>query len=245
MTIQDLTYLVVDTETTGLDPASCRVVSVAGVWVRPGAGILRRESFLVDPGIPIPPEASAVHHIVDRHVQGAPLLAQVLPTFQGSDFDVYVAHNAAFDFGFLPAGGRPVLCTLRLAKKLWPGLPRHGNQYLRYALGLEVPEAEGLPAHEALADALVTARLLLRQLETVHAGGVAGLPECPGLRDLIAWTEAPNLLITCQFGNKHRGLPWERVPKDYLQWMKREVRDMDPDTRYTVDYYLKKLATGC
>ena len=199
----------------------------------------------MDPGVPIPPEASAIHHIVDRHVQGAPLLAQVLPTFQGSDFDVYVAHNAAFDFGFLPAGGRPVLCTLRLAKKLWPGLPRHGNQYLRYALGLEVPEAEGLPAHEALADALVTARLLLRQLETVHAGGVAGLPECPGLRDLIAWTEAPNLLITCQFGNKHRGLPWERVPKDYLQWMKREVRDMDPDTRYTVDYYLKKLATGC
>jgi exodeoxyribonuclease X len=239
MDLQDLTYLVVDTETTGLDPAACKVVSVAGVWVRPGTGVLRKECFLVDPGVPIPPEASAVHHIVDRHVQGAPLLAQVLPTFQGTDFDAYVAHNAAFDFGFLPDRGRPVLCTLRLAKKLWPGLPRHGNQYLRYALGLEVPEAEGLPAHEALADALVTSRLLLRQLETLRTGAVEGLPELRTLQDLIAWSQAPNLLVICQFGNKHRGVPWERVPKDYLQWMKREVRDMDPDTRFTVEHYLK------
>jgi exodeoxyribonuclease X len=240
MTMQELTYLVVDTETTGLDPLTCKVVSVAGVWVRPGAGILRKESFLVDPGVPIPPEASAVHHIVDRHVKGAPLLAQVLPAFQGGDFDVYAAHNAAFDFGFLPDGGRPVLCTLRLAKKLWPGLPRHANQYLRYALGLEVPEAESLPAHEALADALVTARLLLHQMETIRAGAAPGLPALETVQDLIAWTEAPSLLVTCQFGNKHRGTPWERVPKDYLQWMKREVRDMDADTRYTVDHYLKK-----
>jgi exodeoxyribonuclease X len=238
MDIQDLTYLVVDTETTGLDPVACRVVSVAGVWVRPGAGVLRRESFLVDPGIPIPPEASAVHHIVDRHVQGAPPLAQVLPTFQGADFDAYVAHNAAFDFGFLPSAGRPVLCTLRLAKKLWPELPRYSNQYLRYALGVEVPEAEGLPAHEALADALVTARLLLYQLEAIRTGAVAGLPALDTVQDLIAWSNAPSLLAVCQFGNKHRGLPWSQVPKDYLAWMKREVRDLDPDTRYTVEHYL-------
>ena len=240
MDLQNLTYLVVDTETTGLDPQACRVVSVAGVWARPGAGILRRESFLVDPGVPIPPEASAVHHIVDRHVQGAPLLAKVLPIFQGSDFDLYAAHNAAFDFGFLPAAGRPVLCTLRLAKKLWPGLPRHGNQYLRYALKLEVPEAEGLPAHEALADALVTARLLLFELETIRTGAVPGLPPLETLHDLVAWADAPNLLATCQFGNKHRGTPWAKVPKDYLAWMKREVRDLDADTRYTVEHYLRQ-----
>lgn len=238
MTIQDLTYLVVDTETTGLDPAACKVVSVAGVWARPGAGIVRKESFLVDPCVPIPPEASAVHHIVDRHVQGAPLLAQVLPTFQGADFDLYAAHNAAFDFGFLPAGGRPVLCTMRLARKLWPGLPKFSNQYLRYALKVEVPEAEGLPSHEALADALVTARLLLHELDVIRAGAVDGLPPLETAADLIAWANAPNLLPVCQFGNKHRGLPWAKVPKDYLAWMRREVRDMDPDLRYTVDYYL-------
>lgn len=238
MTIQDLTYLVMDTETTGLDPLSCRVVSVAGVWAKPGAGLGRRESFLVDPGIPIPPEASAVHHIVDRHVQGAPLLAEVLPAFQGADFDLYAAHNAAFDFGFLPTAGRPVLCTLRLAKKLWPGLPKYSNQYLRYALKLEVPEAEGLPAHEALADALVTARLLLHQLEVIHTQAVDGIPPLLTVQDLVEWANAPSLLAICQFGNKHRGLPWNRVPKDYLQWMRREVRDMDADLRYTVEYYL-------
>jgi exodeoxyribonuclease X len=181
-----------------------------------------------------------VHHITDRHVRNAPPLAKVLPTFQGADFDAYVAHNAAFDFGFLPAAGRPVLCTLRLAKKLWPGLPRHGNQYLRYALNLEVPEAEGLPAHEALADALVTAHLLLNELEAIRTQSVPGLPPLETLHDLIAWADAPNLLGVCQFGNKHRGTPWSQVPKDYLQWMKREVRDMDPDTRYTVEYYLRQ-----
>lgn len=237
MSLSELTYLVMDTETTGLDPAADRVVSVAGVWTRVDRGPFRRESFLVDPGRPIPPEASAVHHITDRHVQGAPLLAQVLPTFQGGDFDVYVAHNAAFDFGFLPRAGRPVLCTLRLARKVWPGLPRYANQYLRYALGLEVPEAEGLPAHEALADALVTSRLLLKELAWLEANPQPGIE---GLQDLLDWVQAPNLLETCQFGNKHRGVPWARVPKDYLAWMKREVKDMDPDLRHTVEHYLQK-----
>lgn len=235
MGLSDLTYLVVDTETTGLDPVKDRVVAIAGVWVRPGQGPIRRESFLVDPGIPIPPEASAIHHIVDRHVQGAPTLAQVLPAFQGQDFDVYVAHNAAFDFSFLPRSGRPVLCTLRLARKLWPRLPKFGNQYLRYALPVEVPEAEGLPAHEALADAMVTSRILLRELEAL-AGAPA--PGVDGLESLLAWIDAPNLLETCQFGNKHRGLPWAQVPRDYLAWMKREVKDMDPDLRHTVEHYL-------
>lgn len=238
MTLQDLTYLVMDTETTGLDPRSCKVVSVAGVWTRPGGPEQRRASYLVDPGIPIPPEASAIHHIVDRHVAGAPTLAEVLPDFQGADFDAYVAHNSAFDFAFLPSGGRPVLCTMRLARKLWPGLPKYANQYLRYALHLEVPEAEGLPAHEALADALVTARLLVRELEVLAANAEGLYPSPATVQELIAWAEAPNLLVTCQFGNKHRGTPWSQVPKDYLQWMRREVKDMDPDLRHTVDHYL-------
>jgi exodeoxyribonuclease X len=236
MNIQELTYLVVDTETTGLDPRADRVVSVAGVWTRPGQGEVRRHSSLVDPGIPIPAEASAIHHIVDRHVQGAPSLAAVLPAYQGADFDAYVAHNAAFDFGFLPDQGRPVLCTLRLAKKLWPDLPRHGNQYLRYALGLEVTEAEGLAAHEALADALVTARLLLRELQTIRERALPGLDT---LAQLIAWADAPNLQETCRFGSKHRGTPWRLVPKDYLKWMQREVKDMDADLRFTVQHYLE------
>jgi exodeoxyribonuclease X len=237
MTLANLTYLVVDTETTGLDPLTDRVVSVAGVWVRPGQGALRRESVLVNPGIPIPPEASAIHHIVDRHVAGAPSLAEVLPLFQQGDFDAYVAHNAAFDFGFLPDQGRPVLCTMRLARKLWPRLPRYSNQYLRYALPLEVPEAEGLPAHEALADALVTSRLLLRELEWLRDNPVPGIGT---LQELLAWVQAPNLLETCTFGSKHRGTPWAQVPKDYLQWMKREVKDMDKDLRHTVEHYLQK-----
>ena len=99
------------------------------------------------------------------------------------------------------------------------------------------PEASSL---YALADALVTAHLLLNELEAIRTQSVPGLPPLETLHDLIAWADAPNLLGVCQFGNKHRGTPWSQVPKDYLQWMKREVRDMDPDTRYTVEYYLRQ-----
>ncbi len=228
------TFLVLDVETTGLDPAGDRVCEIAGVWVR-GGEILTAGSFLVNPGRPIPPEASAVHHLTDRHVREAEPLEAVLPKFLGlHEFDAFAAHNAAFDFGFVPALGRPVLCTMRLAMKLWKQ-PKYSNQYLRYALPLEVPEAEGLATHSALPDALVTARLLVRELEEVQQRREA--PQ--DVEALAAWADAPNLLETCTFG-KHKGKPWATIPKDYLAWMLGNMGDLSPDLRHTLRHYLGK-----
>lgn len=233
--IEKAVFFVVDTETTGLDPIEDRICEVAGLRMSLEKGELGRFESLVNPGRSIPPDASAIHHLTEIDLVHAPSLELVVPRLLWDPFDAWVAHNAAFDFSFLQAGGRPTLCTLRLARKLLPEMPKHGNQYLRYAIPLDVPEAKGLPAHRAMADVLVTAALLRHLL-------AEAVRQNPGLRTLeqvLAFASEPVLLTTCRFGNKHRDKPWSEVPKDYLSWMLRDVKDMDPDTRFTVEHWLK------
>ena len=237
--------LVVDTETTGFDPVSDRIVEFAVVRVWP-EGRVEGQGWLVNPGRPIPPEACEIHHLTDRHVAKAPALKTVLAkaalAYPPSGA-IIVAHNAAFDAGFLPEPWTPRLCTLRLARRLLPDLPAHRNQYLRYALGLDVPEAEGDAAHRALSDTFVTARLLLRLLEEGRKR-----PELQAIFNdperLIAWTEEPQLLKVCRFGKKHRDKLWSEVPQSYLKWMLAELKDLDLDTRFTLDTWLDRYAKG-
>jgi exodeoxyribonuclease X len=233
--IESAVFLVVDTETTGLNPSEDRVCEVAGVRTSLAGGEGRRFEALVNPQRSIPPEASAIHHLTDLDVAQAPNLEVVMPLLTWDPFDCWGAHNAAFDFGFLPHLNKPVLCTLRLARKLLPDLPKHANQYLRYAIPLAVPSAKGLPAHRALADVMVTAALLHHLL-----GEARRLqPQITTVEDLVAFSSQPVLLKTCRFGNKHRDKPWSQVPKDYLAWMLREVQGMDADTRFTVEHWMK------
>lgn len=229
-------FCVFDTETTGLDPVMDRVCELACLYWSPVLGKLGQFESLVDPGRPIPPEASAVHHLTDEDVAGKPSLEMALRKLSDRPFQAWAAHNADFDFGFLPKDSRPVLCTLRLAKKIYPESPRHTNQYLRYSLKLAVPEAQGLPAHRALADVYVTTALLGHLLEEAERLR----PDLHTVEELVAWTNQPNLLPVCRFGNKHRDKPWSEVPKDYLQWMLREVKDMDPDLRFTIEHWVVK-----
>jgi exodeoxyribonuclease X len=239
--LADSLFLVMDTETTGIDPATCKVVEFA--WVLTDlTGPRAAGTTLVDPGVPIPAEASAVHHLVDTDVAGQPNLDQVLAYLpqhlRGFNPRAFVAHNAAFDSAFLPSlRQRPWLCTYRLARRLMPDLPAFGNQYLRYQLNLDVPEAQGLAAHRALADAYVTAALL-RHLLT----GVIGNPAWPqDIPALAAHLEEPMILKTCGFG-KHKGTPWADVPQSYLTWMLGAggMADLDIDTKATAQFYLKE-----
>jgi len=228
------TFFVTDTETTGLDPVEHRAVEVAGVLVVNGQITMAMTTYL-NPGRPIPAVASGVHGLVDADVQDAPTLDETIPFLRGFAFDAdaIVAHNAPFDRSILPGMiEKPWLDTLRLARRLYPGFASHQNQALRYELGLRCPEADGMPAHRALADAYVTARLLVHMLVEAEEAGMPGT--VPELIDAI---EAPMLLTTCGFG-KHRGTPWAEVPKDYLQWMTKGMPDMDDDLRFTVRHVL-------
>jgi len=238
--IIDTEFDVIDIETTGLDPAIHRVVEIAAVpcSLTEGVLVLGTRGSLVDPLVPIPAAASAIHHLVDHDVIGEPTLE--LAVFQ---LDLLrssllpVAHNARFDSAFLPEIKRPFLCTMRLAQKLWPDLESYGNQFLRYHLKLDIPaEIKLLPMHRAFPDAVVTACLLLRELTEVLAR--ATTDEQRTVEYLMQWVAEPILLSRCKFG-KHKGMLWQDVPRSYLAWMLSPggMTDMDDDLRFTVEHY--------
>ncbi len=157
----------VDVETTGFSHASDRVVEMACVVVS-GRTIVQTWSTLVDPRRPIPEYATRVHGITDQDVtNAAPFVVAQRRLRRLCRGSTVVAHNAAFDLGFLPALAHlPSLCTLRLARRCFPQAPNHRNQTLRRYLRIDDdPALADLPAHRALADALVTAAILLRCLE--------------------------------------------------------------------------------
>ena len=155
-------YCLVDVETTGFSPKTDRIVEIACATID-GDRITGRWSTLVRPGIPIPPRATEVHGITDDMVARAPRLGwalrQVRRLCRGR---IVATHNARFDLSFL---GRRVcaeaLCTLRLSRKLFPDAPNHKNQTLRLYLRIDELAGEPLTAHRALADAVVSAHILI------------------------------------------------------------------------------------
>ncbi len=124
-----------DTETTGLDPLhGDRVIEVAAIELHNDLPTNRTFHRLIDPERDIPGDASRIHGITNADVAGKPKFAEIAPdllAFFGDD--PLVAHNAAFDFGFLDAEfgriGRPpldrgrMIDTLVLAKARFPGMP--------------------------------------------------------------------------------------------------------------------------
>lgn len=207
---------VVDLETTGLPP-DAEVAEIACVDVDVETRKIERGwRRLVRPVRPMPPEASAVHHLVDADLVDEHPWSEVWPEMvPGADVLAYCAHNAKFEQAFVVDGMRnfkPFICTWKCALRLWPNLSTHSNQGLRYALSLPIARAAASPPHRALPDARVTAHLLVRML------GVATV------EDLVAWSAEPALLPRVPMG-KHRGKRWGDVPDGYLDWVIRDIKD--------------------
>jgi DNA polymerase III subunit epsilon len=95
--VSDLPIVAIDTETTGRDPSSDRVVEVACVrWER--GEVTLRKSWLVNPERPIPKEASDVHGILDEQVKDAPKFAEIIPELlEALAGAIPLAYNAEFD----------------------------------------------------------------------------------------------------------------------------------------------------
>jgi DNA polymerase-3 subunit epsilon len=97
----DLPIALIDVETTGTDASVDRVVEV-GIAIARGGQVVERKNWLVDPGRPIPKEASEVHNITDEVVRGAPrfevVARGIVALLTGC---VPGAYNAAFDRAFL------------------------------------------------------------------------------------------------------------------------------------------------
>lgn len=232
MRIADANYSVVDLETTGFDAAIEKVVEFASIDFKLHGPREIRDSLL-NPGKPISIESKSVHNITDKMVEGKPTLEEFLATYQFKA-DVYVAHQAEFDFKFVPPPGL-MLCTRRLAMKMWPDLTKSNNSYLRYFLGLdEIPELDNIKTHRAVADAMITTYNLEKMLDYL----IVQQPEMQ-IEDVVAWTNTPIFQKNIQFG-KYKGQPWANVPGDYMEWIKKNMTNLDPDSLYTLNYYLNE-----
>jgi DNA polymerase III epsilon subunit-like protein len=224
----DATFAVVDVETTGLDPRADRVVEVACVLCRGGRRLATFES-LVDPQRPIPAFATRIHNIGDDDVRGAPTLAELADRLSELARDaVVVAHNASFDARFLPfLSDRPWLCTMRLARIAVPDAPAYRNQVLREHLRIRDPEADGIPAHSALGDAMVTSHILARCIPRFLALG-----HDDNVEAAVRYVATPRALRVLPFG-KHRGQPVTSIPGGYLRWLLSLDRPPEDDVRLT------------
>lgn len=104
--VRDIPWVAIDTETTGRDPQNDRVVEVGCVFLK-GGQVVDKKGWLINPGCPIPKEASDVHGILDQDVAEQPLFEQVAEEiFNSMKGYLPLAYNAEFDRNFL-------LCELK------------------------------------------------------------------------------------------------------------------------------------
>ncbi|WP_082608857.1 DEDD exonuclease domain-containing protein [Oerskovia sp. Root918] len=189
--LQDVTFVVVDLETTGGSPASAGITEIGAVKVR-GGEVLGEFQTLVNPGTPVPAFIARLTGITTGMVATAPPIEAVLPSFlEFSRGAVLVAHNAPFDIGFLKAAardagyewpGNQVLDTVPLARRVVTRdeAPNHKLSTLAALFHATVT-----PEHRALADARATVDVLHALLERMAPFGVTHLEDLATATDPV------------------------------------------------------------
>ncbi|WP_298178425.1 DEDD exonuclease domain-containing protein [Saccharomonospora sp.] len=181
--LHEVTFVVVDLETTGRTPDEAGITEIGAVKVR-GGEVLGEFTTLVDPGVPIPPQIVELTGITAAMVRSAPRIEHVLPAFlEFVSGAVLVAHNASFDISFLKAAcdthgyvwPKPtVVCTLKLARRVLEKQETRGHRLSTLAAFFG---AGSTPRHRALDDARATVDVLHGLLERVGSLGVHSLEE--------------------------------------------------------------------
>ncbi|MBN2158709.1 MAG: WYL domain-containing protein [Spirochaetes bacterium] len=166
--ISDTIFCALDLETTGINPALNAILEVGFLkFTRDGV----RETFssLVNPGVPIPAEVTAIHGITDDMVVDAPPIVALLDDIDGIIRDsIPVIHNPGFDMAFLwwafRKQGRPgprmeAVDTVRLSRRAYPGLPNYRLGTVCAHLGISIRQ------HRAPDDAAACMLILRDVLE--------------------------------------------------------------------------------
>jgi DNA polymerase III subunit epsilon len=174
--LTDVSFVALDTETTGLFPIMHRLVEVGAVRFRLDGQELATFQTLINPEIPIPKDVQHVHGITDRMVRGKPTIEHVLPQFiefLGHHDTILLAHNAPFDLGFLAMAltrlritypPHYLLDTLDMARRLYPAWPSHSLEYVATRL-----KVANRAEHRALSDARLVKDIFLAVLQHVPA----------------------------------------------------------------------------
>lgn len=210
--LAEVTFVVVDLETTGASPGADAITEIGALRLRGGELLGHFETF-VNPGVPIPPMITVLTGITEAMLLPAPRIAEVLPAFLEFAHDsVIVGHNVRFDCGFLDAA---------LLANGYARLPHRRVDTVGLARRLVRDEVPNLrlhtlarhfrttvePVHRAYADAAATAEVLHALLERAAAFGVLGLDDLLALPRMRAHPSAAKLALTAK-------LP--RLPGVYL-----------------------------
>jgi DNA polymerase III subunit epsilon len=178
----DVTFCVLDLETTGGSPLDCAITEIGAVKYR-GGELIGTFQTLVDPGLPIPPSITILTGITESMVVNAPGIGEALPSFLEFIGDsVIVGHNVRFDLSFLRAaasqlGYEPLsndsVDTAGLARRL----VRDEVRNLRLQTLSAHFRSPVTPIHRALDDARATAHVFHGLLERVGGLGVTNLDD--------------------------------------------------------------------
>ena len=179
--LKDVKFAVLDTETTGLSPATGGKICELAISISQNGQKIEEFSTLLNPQMPMHPEVIAIHGITNEMVKDAPVFADIVPQLLDLlDGCVLVAHNADFDLSFLRGEmehcglhfpNYPILDTLKLARKNGC-FARNNLGMIATTLGID---AAG--AHRALADVRMTEKVLYHFLQDFMRGGVTTLEE--------------------------------------------------------------------
>ncbi|MFY7843460.1 MAG: putative quorum-sensing-regulated virulence factor [Rhabdochlamydiaceae bacterium] len=225
----ELTPIYYDTETTGVKADKDRIIEIAAY------NPIKNTSFcaFINPGMPIPKEATAIHNISDEMVKEAPSFEQVGLDFINfcGDNAVLIAHNNdAFDKVFLCTECKRhnlsvpdwlYVDTLKWSRKYRSDLPKHSLQYLREVYGLPANQA-----HRALDDVMI--------LHQVFSLMIDDLP----INIVIELLAENKPLLRMPFG-KHQGKLFSEIPQDYISWLVKSGFFDKPDNENIKEAFIK------
>ena len=185
-------------EAASLDVTSLNPFEVSNPWVQ-----------RYNPGKPISLGALATHHIMDEELVNCPASASFrLPA--GTKY--LIGHN--IDFDWLAIGKPEVkrICTLALARNLWPDLDSHTQSALLYFFERDTARDQLRNAHSALADVWICSKIVKQIIDRLHPISLDALWEM---------SEKARIPKVMPYG-KHKGELISQMPTDYKQWMLRQ-----------------------
>ena len=220
-----MSAVILDTETTGTgDEDKVIEFAVTEIMVAPipllEAGQVTARSYRYSSDRQISLGAMATHHIIEEDLQGFPPFIGWDPAAEGIEY--IVGHNIDFDWRMLGKPNVRRICTLALARSLWPEVDSHSLGAMVYHLMIDKRQARDLVkgAHSAAADISMITQVLLPEIQIkVHPRGATW----PELWEISESARIPKVM---PFG-KHKGVPLGDVPSDYKRWLLNQP-DVDP-----------------
>lgn len=232
--------VIFDTETTGTDQP--KLIEAAGIVLGYGEAVdlrpVGRFAERYNPGEPSEPAALATHHILDEEAAAYPPAEtfDIREWFVApEDFQYLIGHNVDYDWEVIGKPDVRRICTLALYRRFFPTLKSHALGAVAYHV-MRPGEARELlrgKAHGAAADCEVARHVLGRCMRAVKVSGFPltweGLWQC---------SEACRIPTHFPFG-KHKGMPMEDLPKDYVEWALKNLTDIDGYLRTALEQQLR------